>query len=592
MNPTAELGLIVILGVVAQGIAARLRVPSILLLLTFGLAAGPGFGLIHPDRLFGELLLPVVSLSVSVILFEGGLSLRWRELKEIGRPLILLVTVGMLLTWALTASAAYWILGFDRDLSLLLGSILVVTGPTVIAPLIRHVRLRGNAAALLRWEGIVIDPIGALFAVLVFELVRDRPDESAAVVAWAITKTVLCGGGLGWLLADLLVRAFQKFQLPDALHVPVTFAAVLLAFILANAVQDEAGLLAVTVMGIILANQKRTPIKHLQEFKENLTTLLISVLFILLSARLPTSALMDINLRAVLFLLAVLLIRLVTVEISTFGSKLTRRERLFVGCLAPRGIVAAAVASIFAFQLSHNDPAGADRLTPIVFWIIIGTVSVYGLAAKPLANRLGLAATNPQGTIIVGAHAWGRALAACLRDQGKPVVLIDSSWSNVMAARWQHLPAVFGSILSEFTLDEVDLGEMRRFFALTANDELNSLACLRLIEVVGRQNVFQLPFTSSYEGKREAIPAEQRGRFLVGNEHSYAAITHWCGPSPVAKVTSLSADFTFEDYRLKHGDRVLPVLIILENGDIMPISREQGQAPKPGQKVISLMRGE
>jgi NhaP-type Na+/H+ or K+/H+ antiporter len=591
MTATSELGIIIALGIAAQWIGAAFRIPAILLLLGLGLAAGPGFGLLDPDALFGNLLLPVVSLSVAIILFEGGLSLRFRELRQIGRPLALLVTIGMLVTWGLAAFAARWLLDFDWDRALLIGAILVVTGPTVIAPLLRHVRLRGNAAALLRWEGIVIDPIGALFAVLVFEVVRHGPDETAGMVLWAVTKTIIAGGGLGWLLGTLLVAAFERFRLPDALQVPVTFAAVVSSFVAANAVQDEAGLLAVTVLGIVMANQKRVPIHHLVEFKENLAILLISVLFIVLSARLPRAAIAEVDGWAVLFLLAILMIRLVAVGISTLGSKLTWPERLFVGCLAPRGIVAAAVASVFALHLSAHDPEEVDRLSPIVFWTIIGTVSVYGLTARPLANWLGLAATNPQGTVFVGAQAWARAIATALKDQGKPVVVVDSNWSNIVAARWEGLPAVFGSVLSESSLDEIDLGDMRRMLALTANDELNSLACLRLTEFFGRQNVFQLPFTSNRDGKHEAVPARQRGRFLLDSSHTYSAMTHWAGPQPVAKVTALSADFDFAAFREMHGDRALPVLVIRESGDVEPILGDSPD-PKPGQKVISLMQAE
>ena len=593
MNPTTEIGLIIVLGVAAQWVAARFRFPSILLLLGFGLAVGPGFGWIDPDKLFGDLLQPLVSLSVAIILFEGGLSLHWKEFQSIGRPLILLVSIGALISSVLTTFAARYLLDFPWSQAALLGAILVVTGPTVIAPLLRHLRLHGNAAALLRWEGIVIDPLGALFAVLVFEFVRHGPEGTGEMIALAVGKTLIVGFGIGWFLAVLLTQAMSRFHLPDTLQNPVTFAMAILALISANAVQEEAGLFAVTVMGIALANQRKTPIKHLLEFKENLTVLLISMLFIILSARLPRSAIADFDWQAVAFLISLLGIRMIAVWVSTLGSTLTRAERIFVACLAPRGIVAAAVASVFALKLTRGDLEAVDRLSPMVFWTIIGTVSIYGLSAAPLARYLGLAATNPQGTIFIGGQAWVRALAKCLQDLGKPVIIVDSSWANIMAARWAGLTAHFGSALSEQTLDELELGEMRRMLAVTANDELNSLACQRFKESFGRQNVFQLSFTSPQSGRHEAIPAEQRGRILISPEATYSEITHWCGVAPIAKATVITAGFDYAAFQSMHGERAIPVFILRENGDLQTIAAGDGPLqPKAGQTVISLMRSE
>ena len=276
---------VVALGIAAQWLAWRLRVPSILLLLAFGVAAGPLTGLLRPDELFGRLLLPGVSLSVAVILFEGGLSLKVRELRAIGSDLLRLTTVGALVTWLVSLAAARFLLGFDWPLAALLAAILVVTGPTVIAPILRHLRLGGRVGAVLKWEGIVIDPLGATLALLTFVVARAGGwHGGAAEAALALLRTAVVGGGLGLLGAGLLIVPLARYWIPDALHGAVALAVVFLAFAVANALQEESGLLAVTVMGIGLANHCLARRRHLIEFKENLTVLLVSCLFILLAA--------------------------------------------------------------------------------------------------------------------------------------------------------------------------------------------------------------------------------------------------------------------------------------------------------------------
>ncbi len=371
---------VVALGIAAQWLAWRLRVPSILLLLAFGVAAGPLTGLLRPDELFGRLLLPGVSLSVAVILFEGGLSLKVRELRAIGSDLLRLTTVGALVTWLVSLAAARFLLGFDWPLAALLAAILVVTGPTVIAPILRHLRLGGRVGAVLKWEGIVIDPLGATLALLTFVVARAGGwHGGAAEAALALLRTAVVGGGLGLLGAGLLIVPLARYWIPDALHGAVALAVVFLAFAVANALQEESGLLAVTVMGIGLANQRLAPVRHLIEFKENLTVLLVSCLFILLAAPAPED-LAALDLRSYLFLAAmVLFVRPASVLLSTIGSAMTWREKAFLCCMAPRGIVAAAVSSVFAQAMADAGFAQAGRMPPVTFLVIVGTVALYGL---------------------------------------------------------------------------------------------------------------------------------------------------------------------------------------------------------------------
>jgi NhaP-type Na+/H+ or K+/H+ antiporter len=261
---------ILVLGIAAQWLAWRLRLPALLLLLAFGLAAGPGTGFLDPDRLLGPLLHPLVSLAVAVILYEGGLSLRLRELHEVGPVILKLVTAGVLITWLGTALAAWLLLELDWAVAFLLGAILVVTGPTVVGPMLRHLRLGGRVGAILKWEGIIIDPLGAVLAFLVASFVKSSHAGHLAVEAVGeLGRLVVVGAGLGVAGAILVIAALRRYWVPDALHNALSLTAVVVAFTLGNVLQEEAGLLAATLMGVTLANQRRVPVRHLVEFKEN-----------------------------------------------------------------------------------------------------------------------------------------------------------------------------------------------------------------------------------------------------------------------------------------------------------------------------------
>ena len=387
--PTALAG-IVVLGIGSQWLATRLKIPSILLLLVTGMLAGPITGFIDPDELLGKLLLPVVSLSVAVILFEGSMSLRMSQLKEIGRPLLWLLTVGVAITAAICTLAAHWILGFSLQRSLLLGSILTVTGPTVVGPLLQHIRPIGRVGSLAKWEGIVVDPIGAILAVLVFAAARAMRvaeiEDAAMIAVIGFLKTLLTGTVFGAAAAYALREFLRRHWIHDHLQSPVTLALVMLTFTGSNLVQHESGLVAVTLMGLILANQRDVAVQHILHFKENLTVLLISCLFIVLTARLSLSSIADFGWSGPAFVAVVILIaRPLSVMVSTSGCGLPMSERLFLSWLAPRGIVAAAVASVFALELG-----GAKEFVSAAFLVIIGTVLVYGLTAGWVARRLGL----------------------------------------------------------------------------------------------------------------------------------------------------------------------------------------------------------
>lgn len=583
---------VVVLGIATQWIAWRLRVPAIPLLLLAGFAAGSLTGFLDPDALLGDLLFPIVSLSVAIILFEGGLSLNVAELREIGGVVRNLVTVGALVTWAASAALAYLLLDLDIGIAVLLGAILIVTGPTVIVPMLRHIRPSPRIGSTVKWEGIVNDPIGAILAVLVFEvIVSGGLGRGAEVAAIGIVKVTVAGGLFGLLGAGLIVLLLKQYWIPDFLQSPATLSAVLAVFTGSNLVHSESGLLAVTVMGSALASQKLVTVRHIIEFKENLRVLLISVLFIILAARLPLTDPAYTNPGSLLFFAAlIILVRPAAVALSTWRSILTWRERVFLGLIAPRGIVAAAVASLFSLELGKLGYPGADKLAPIMFLLIVGTVAVYGIAAGPAARWLKVASPNPQGTLLVGASPWVRAVAQSLQKQNVKVRLVDSNWTNVAAARHAGLEANYANVLSERVIDELQLDGLGRLLALTPNDEVNALAALHFAEVFGRSNVFQLAPEQPERGtKATSLPRHLRGRLLFAADATYAKIAARYEAGAVVKQTPLTEEFDYNKFRSHYGEAALPLFAIRDSREVVVFVSASPATPKPGQTLISLV---
>ncbi|MCA9913687.1 MAG: sodium:proton antiporter, partial [Anaerolineae bacterium] len=519
---------VLVLGMLAQWIAWRLKHPSIVYLLGFGLAVGPiaagflGHPLLDVDHFMGELLFPVISASVAVILFEGGMSLRFSEIQGSAPVVRLLITVGVLVTAVIRTLAARWMLGMDWGVALVLGATLVVTGPTVIIPLLKQIRPRGRVGSILRWEGIIIDPVGAILAVLVFEEIIVEP--SLLNGAWILVKTGIIGLALGYGTARLMIELYRRYWVPDSLQNPLTLGFVIAAFALSNVVQAESGLVTVTVMGMAMVNQRLFDVRHIIEFKETLQVLLLSSLFILLSARITPADLAQIGLPTLGFVALIVLVeRPLAVFFSTIGSGLNWREKLFLAWMAPRGIVAASVASIFALELEQRGIDGAEQMVPVTFAVIIGTVAIYSITAGPLARRMGLAESNPQGLLIVGANLWIRRMAKLVQESGFRVVLADTNQTNVDRARHDGLEVYHGNILSEAVEEEVDFAGLGRLLALTPNAEVNALADEQFQGMFGSANVFQLQNATDGQ-ERDSLARHLGGRRLFTGHATYDSI--------------------------------------------------------------------
>lgn len=589
VDPPLALAIIIVLGTTAQWLAWRMRVPSILLLLAAGFLAGPATGWINPDKLFGDLLLPIVSLSVALILFEGGLNLKWRELRGVGAVVRNLVTIGAVVTWVIAAAAARWIVGLDLGLALLLGAILVVTGPTVVLPLLRHIRPSGSVGGILKWEGIVIDPIGASLAVIVFEIVAGgKLDHAAAHVALTLLKTVVIGGGLGLVAAGVLVVALQRYWVPDTLQTSVALLLVAAAFAGANLAQPESGLLAVTVMGIALGNQRRADVRLITEFKEHLQTFLLAALFILLSARVKLSDLEVLGVPAVLFVLTLILVaRPLAVFLSTWRSPLTWRQRLFLMSLAPRGIVAAAVVSVFALALEQGGHAQARLLVPLTFGTILGTVLVYGLAAPRVARALNLSDRDPQGLLLAGAGPLARAIAKALAAHEIRTLLVDTNRDNVRVARLAGFTAYHGSILGERVLDDIDLAGIGRLLALTPSDEVNVLAVRRFVRLFGRSNVYQLPPRGGEKGRTE-LEQHLHGRWLFAADATEERLEALVADGMTVRSTKLTETFDYPAFRQRNSG-AMPLFLMDDQRRLSVLATDLKVEPRAGYTIVALV---
>ncbi|MGB5684911.1 MAG: cation:proton antiporter [Candidatus Electrothrix sp.] len=586
---------IFILGIISQWTAWKLHLPSILFLLIAGLIVGPGLGLLHPDQLFGELLFPMVSLAVAVILYEGGMNLRFRELskQKIRGVLLQILTLAVLISLVLGTVAAHYIIGFSWPVATLLAAILVVTGPTVIGPMLRHLRLRGRVSSLLKWEGIVVDPLGATLAVLVFTVVRhSRLRDGLAEALFDFWVTFAVGVSFGFIAAAVLIVMLRRFWLPDALHNPVSLMLMFASFAAANVVQDEAGLLAVTVMGITLANQKWVSIRHVIEFKETLTTLLISCLFVVLAARLQPEDIRGLGWDSVLFVaFMIVVVRPVSILAATIGSSLPWRERLFMSWMAPRGIVAAAVASVFALELAAKGYPQAVELVPVTFLMVFATVLIYGLSAVPLSRRFGLARANPQGILFIGAHKWARAMAQALMNEGFSVVLIDTDRENIALSRMAGMPAIYGSALAKKTREEIDYGGLGRMLAMTANNAINALTCLHFLEDFGRQEVYQLSLPPvEQDSRHEAIPQEQHGRLLFGEGLDFFRLNDVFGRDPKIKLTKLTKEFDYQAFTSEYGETAIVLFILKPNRSIEVCTVDSPADPVAGDVLISIIQ--
>ncbi|PSW74314.1 sodium:proton antiporter [Photobacterium sp. GB-50] len=579
-----------VLGLSCQWLAWRMKLPAILLLLMAGLIIGPVTGVFNPNILFGDLLFPLISLSVAVILFEGSLTLNFDEIKNVRRNVKSIVTVGAIITWMITSVATHYLLDFSWPLALLFGSMTVVTGPTVIVPLLRTVRPQAKLANILRWEGILIDPIGAIFVVIVYEfIVSSSTIHSVEVFGLMLLVGLVLGGVAGWLLAHVL----RRHLLPEYLQPFAVLALVLGVFSAANALEPEAGLLAVTVMGMWLANAKDVNIQHILHFKENLTILLISGLFLILASRIQMSDFHALGWGAIaVFVVIQLLSRPVSIFISTMFSQLAFKEKLFLAWVAPRGIVAAAISALFALKLSNDGVAGAELLVPLTFMVIIGTVVLQSLTARPMAKLLGVAEPSPKGFIIVGANDVARTIALALKKYDCRVVVTDSNWDYIRAARMAGLETYYGNAVSSHADEYLDVIGIGHLLALTPDKHFNAVAAMHFESDFGSRNVFRLNGRRHNSGlEKHSASQAHNGAALFGEDISYKKLASLINQGGEIKHTKLSDNFTLEDYYAQYkASQLIPMFAIDPKGYIYTYTVNDEFAVKAGWTIVSLIK--
>ncbi len=585
---TEVMASILIVGIALQWIGWRLKIPALILLIIAGFIMGPITGWINPKEDFGDMLHPIVSLSVAIILFEGGLNLKWHEFKQNSQVINRLITWNVVATFSLGAIASHYLVGLSTPVALIFGAIIIVTGPTVIVPLLKQANLSRRPAALLRWEGIINDPVGALLVVLIYGYYMLSQSETLVInivmgLGLSLVVSLMLGVGVGFMMAE----AFKKGKVPEHLKSPLILITVFLVYSLANLAQSEAGLMATTILGITLANQKLNSLGELRRFKESVTILLVSSIFIILTAEIKPEILQRLGWQSWLLLfLIIFAFRPLTIYLSTIRTDIDWHERLLMAWIAPRGIVAAAVAGLFSPQLIEKGYAGAELLLPLVFALIMLTVVLHGLSIGWLAKKLNLASSHPDGLMLIGASDWSIALASELQKNEIPVLLVDQHWENLKPARMQNIPTFYGEILAERTEEVLELSHITKLLALTPNKSYNTLVCSHFAPELGHNNVYEIGWKQVSENENK-LPSEAiRGDSLFDSEAFYGDFISNFNKGWKFQTTLLSEEFTYEDAIKKNTEDALLIAVITKSERIFLYPFKEGELDKELKNLI------
>ncbi len=587
-----EVMIIGLLGIGSQWLAWRYRMPAIVIMAIAGLLIGPIFGVINPEEHFGSLYSPIISVAVAIILFEGSLNLNFHELRDVGRPIFRISTIGAFIAWILGSLTAHYIAGLSWAVAFVIGGLFIVTGPTVIMPLLRQSKLKSRVAKILKWEGIVVDPIGALLAVFAFEIIvfitADNPDGTKlflffAASLFAIFIGWLCGKGLGWL--------FETGYIPEFLKSPAVIVIVIFCFTLADLIMHETGLLSVTAMGITLANMGISSISDMRHFKENISVLLISTIFIMLTASLEIETLLRIFNPNIIgyVLLMMFAVRPLSIFLSTIGTGLSFNEKALVGWIAPRGIVALTVSSYFASILLEAGYQDAEILTTLTFALVFFTVVCHGFSIGWLSKKLDLSMEGEPGVLIAGSNRFSVELAKTLRKSGRPVLIVDSSWESLKRAREAGIDYYHSLLLSEQTEYNLNTIPYEYLLALTDDHAYNSLICTTFMPEYGRTNVFKVsPYQMIGKGYSAEMVSKVGGRILFDRKFSFEDLNDKLEAGYVFRQTTLTEQYSYEQYKREKDDSTVFLYLIKPSGQLKFYSEEMRTVPATGDKIVSL----
>ena len=500
------------LGVAGQLLGEKTRLPAIIYLLGLGVLFGPDLiGWVDPS-LLGKGLYALTFLSVAIILFEGGLTLQVKNVKQVSKPVLYLISLGALITWAGGALLCKILLDTSWTMAILYGSLVIVTGPTVIGPLLKTVRVKKSIRTILKWEGIMIDPVGAIIAVLALAFVVSE-EASIADTIMGFGVRILFGTFIG-LVGGYIMTYIQRMRISESISTLSIFAIVFLIFGVSEIVIPESGIMSVTIAGIVMGNMKVPNISAIKGFKEKLTMLLVAVLFILLAANLRLSELSAIGWSGVLVVLGLIfIVRPLNIFASVREKDITLKDKIYLSWISPRGIIAAAVASLFSVTLAEHGFENSSLLVSLTFMTIFITVILQGFTASPVAKLLGVLQQGRNGVIILGGNSFCVALAKELSNNSIPVLLVDSNTLNCHLARQEGITTECGDILSDEFWDEMDKSQMNYFLAATSNNELNSLSVQAAKEHIEKENLYQV--RNAYRGQTQEFDIKK----VAGNQN-------------------------------------------------------------------------
>jgi len=602
-----ELAGIIILGILAQWLAWRIKVPAILPLILTGLLVGPlstlftsdGNKMIQPiyeqgeGGLFpGDYLFYFVSLAIGIILFEGGLTLKRREIAGVEPVILKLITIGVFVTFIGAGLAAHFIMNLNWPISFLFGALVIVTGPTVIAPILQNVPLNRNISTILKWEGILIDPLGALVAVLVFEFIRSAEGgvDFTSHALLSFIQILLIGLALGAISAYLLYQLIKNDLIPNYLLNVFTLAFVLGIFVFSDIMAKESGLLSVVVMGMVLGNLDVPRLKDISSFKESLSVLLISILFILLAAHINMDDLyLVINDWRSFALLGVLtlVLRPLGVFLSTRQSDLRLNEKLFISWVGPRGIVAAGIASLFGLTLTKNGVPDAEYITPLVFLIVLGTVTLNATTARPIASLLKVTLETSEGILFIGASLAGRILGKYLQDNDRHVVLIDNNKGSVERAQEMGLEASLANIFQDDLEDHIELVDMGYMIAMTSSSDVNAYAVRRYENIFGENGTFRLITPEELRKDKSELPKER----LFSYTDDFLNLNEVARDFPEMHELELKDLDQLEQLvqKMSFITKSIPIFVKDETGEIHIIPADVGELELEGPFVLIYM---
>ncbi len=594
-DPLIQIGLIAFFSITSQWLGWRIRIPAIVFLLLSGFLAGPILGWIDPQYLLGDFLQPAISVAVGIILFEGSLTLNFKEVKKARFAIRHIVIIGAPVGWILMSLGGHYLGGLSWPVAITFGALLIVTGPTVIMPILRQARMNDRAGSVLKWEGIVNDPIGAVLAVLAYEYFHlthagnvSNSEFFTHTIGMLIVVVIL-----SIVSGILLARILNRGLVPEYMKSAFLTSMVVILFIACNNLLHESGLIGVTILGITLANLNVTSIDELKRFKETITIMLVSGIFILLTAQIDPNILFNIDWRGYSFIAAILfVIRPLTVIISSIGTTLTRNEIILASWIAPRGIVCAAVAGLMGPLLVQAGYPDGAQLLPLAFAIVILTVVLHGLTAKPLAKKLGLAHQDVDGLMIVGASEWTLQLAETLKKENIAVMIAGNTWHALKPARMADIPTYYGEVLSEETEYNLEMAQYNKLLAATGNPSYNTLACSHFAHEFGRESVFQVSTQDEEEHERKQITETMRGRTFVDNSFDFWTFTRLYRQGWRFKATKVNKDFNLEDILKRQEENDIQIIGVIKSGKRLRFKEHEINALAKDEDVIIVFEKE